>query len=190
MSTRDAKSLPAVGFLTVCKYADLGLIGGYLILNTNGRPLEFHCTAPVRPNRAQEILYGPTLEPFLFGEQIGQALAAKSNREPLFICTDVEQVLSLRDHISEPVVYLSREAESGQRGDLYRIDSAHSAPSEPWRAEGFKFGGHFASISRHHPSDHQTVLDRWAPHSGGFDLLEPFARLSEAIEETQSGAGR
>ena len=77
MAASDAKSLPSIGFLTIREYEELGLIGGYLVLNVNGRPLEFHCTAPVRPNRAQQILYGPTLEPFLFGEQIGQALVSK-----------------------------------------------------------------------------------------------------------------
>ena len=56
------KSLPAIGFLTVTRDLEQGLFGGYLLLNALGRPLEFHCTAPVRPNRAQEILYGPTLD--------------------------------------------------------------------------------------------------------------------------------
>ena len=54
-----------------------GLFGGYLVLNLLGRPLEFHCTAPVRPNRAQEILYGPTLDPYLCGERIGQTLVGE-----------------------------------------------------------------------------------------------------------------
>ena len=74
MSTMDAKSKPTLGFLTVVEHPQYGLFGGYLVLNTAGRPLEFHCTAPIKPNRAQEILYGPTLESFLYGEQIGQTL--------------------------------------------------------------------------------------------------------------------
>ena len=62
------KGVPAIGFLTVTEHAEHGLFGGYLILNVSGRPLEFHCTAPLKPSRAQEILYGPTLRPFLFGD--------------------------------------------------------------------------------------------------------------------------
>ena len=73
MPAVDAKSQPALGFLTVLEHSQHGLMGGYLVLNISGRPLEFHCTAPIKPNRAQQILYGPTLEPYLFGEQIGQA---------------------------------------------------------------------------------------------------------------------
>src|SRR6266404_1210747 len=62
MSRRDAASEAAVGFLTVVSSEPHGLVGGYLVLNALGRPLEFHCTAPVKPNRAQEILYGATLQ--------------------------------------------------------------------------------------------------------------------------------
>ncbi|MBL9124077.1 MAG: hypothetical protein JNG90_10630, partial [Planctomycetaceae bacterium] len=57
MSGRDPQSPPALGFLTVVEHEQLGLIGGYLLLNLSGRPLEFHCTAPLKPNRAQQILY-------------------------------------------------------------------------------------------------------------------------------------
>ena len=71
----------------------LPLVGGYLVLNATGRPLEFHCTAPVKANRAQQILFGPTLESFLYGEQIGQTLVAKSGLAPLAIYTDVEPAL-------------------------------------------------------------------------------------------------
>jgi len=65
MGNADAKSKPALGFLTVVDHPQYGLFGGYLVLTAAGRPLEFHCTAPIKPNRAQEILYGPTLHAFL-----------------------------------------------------------------------------------------------------------------------------
>ena len=90
MSDNGPKSLPAIGFLTVCDYAEAGICGGYLILNAGGRPLEFHCTAPVKANRAQEILYGPTLKPFLYGEQIGQTLIGRAKVGPLVVVTDVD----------------------------------------------------------------------------------------------------
>ena len=43
-----ASSSTAWGFLTVLSSDEQGLIGGYLVLNQAGRPLEFHCTAPVK----------------------------------------------------------------------------------------------------------------------------------------------
>ena len=108
--TIKPNSPPCLGFLTVVEHADLGLLGGYLILNTAGRPLEFHCTAPVKPGRAQEILYGPTLRPYLYGEQIGQTLLSGSKLTPLLICTDCPPMLALRDHTDLPVALVSEAA--------------------------------------------------------------------------------
>ena len=86
-----------IGFLTVFEPSEHLLIGGYLILTSKGRPVEFHCTAPVKPNRAQQILYGATLRPYLCGEQIGQALVCRSKQKPILVCTDVEDVMELRE---------------------------------------------------------------------------------------------
>ncbi|MCA9043520.1 MAG: hypothetical protein KDA69_04320, partial [Planctomycetaceae bacterium] len=51
-----------LGFLQVT-LTPSGYVGGLLVTNRQGRPLEFQCTTPVQPNRTQEILYGPTLKP-------------------------------------------------------------------------------------------------------------------------------
>src|SRR3569623_1369678 len=106
-----------------------GLFGGYLVLNSNGRPLEFHCTAPIKPNRAQEILYGPTLEPYLYGEQIGQTLIAKSQTQPTLVCTDLAPVLAVRQFVSPPVALVLdvpvEEANTGEIEKTFRLDMAH-----------------------------------------------------------------
>src|SRR5262245_49628291 len=78
------------GYLSVVKSAEHGYFGGYLIVCGLGRPLEFHCTAPIRPSRAQQILYGPTLEPYLAGEQICGALLEIAKLKPTVILTDFE----------------------------------------------------------------------------------------------------
>ena len=93
MESGKNHSKPAIGFLTVIDHPQHGLFGGYLVLNLAGRPLEFHCTAPIKPNRAQQILYGPTLESFLYGEQIGSTLLGHAKTSPLAVCTDREPVL-------------------------------------------------------------------------------------------------
>ena len=194
MTASDAKSLPSIGFLTVQDYNELGLIGGYLVLNSLGRPLEFHCTAPVRPNRAQEILYGPTLEPYLYGEQIGQTLVSKGKHEPLFICTDVAPAIALREHIRQPVVLLTPRTvdpidEPG--APRLRVDAQHPAPPRPTtRFKRFELAGYPAAVSLRRPEDCQTIVQQWQSHVDELDLMEPFARLREAINETQAGASR
>ena len=106
MSSSTSPQSPVLGFLTVISDAQAGLFGGYLVLNWAGRPLEFHCTAPIKPNRAQQILYGPTLEPYLYGEQIGRALVSRSQHTPSVICTDVAAALALRAYVDWPMVFV------------------------------------------------------------------------------------
>src|SRR5580704_9428761 len=103
MGHRDGKSLSALGFLTVVPHEQHGLFGGLLVLDSGGRPLEFHCTAPLKTNRAQEILFGPTLEPYLYGEQIGQTLVLAARQKPAVLCTDQLAMLAVRQHVDIPV---------------------------------------------------------------------------------------
>jgi hypothetical protein len=193
------KSNPSLGFLTVVEHPEHGLFGGYLLLNQAGRPLEFHCTAPIKPNRAQQILYGPTLEPYLFGEQIGQTLLAKSKIEPVVVCTDREAALAVRAFVSIPVaLVLERENKAVAQelpvkeplhdatGRTFRVDAAHA--THPPHGRAFVVGDNRLAVSQQTPDDQEQVAQRLAELPETFDLMEPFQRIREAIEEAQRGS--
>lgn len=181
MGVREARSQPPVGFLTVVEHESLGLFGGFLVLNAAGRPLEFHCTAPIKPNRAQQILYGPTLTPYLYGEQIGQTLVSKAETKPAVVCTDLPAVMAVREHVETPVVLVLPDNDASP--PLFRIDGPHAAV-EP---ASFGAGRHRLRVARGYANDEADAIARVALLGEGFDLLEPFARIREAIEEAQRG---
>ncbi len=188
MGSRGDKSLPAFGFLTVVQNEQHGLFGGYLVLNSNGRPLEFHCTAPIKPNRAQEILYGPTLEPYLYGEQIGQTLIAKSQTQPSLICTDLAPVLAARQFVSSPVALVldvpGEEANASEMEKTFRVDAAHgSRPALPT----FQLGRNCLAVPAEYSRDQELLTAELAVIAEHFDLSEPFGRIRGAIEEAQRG---
>ncbi len=195
MGDLGAKSMPALGFLTVLDHAEHGLFGGYLVLNTSGRPIEFHCTAPIRPNRAQEILYGPTLQSFLYGEQIGQTLLRKGKVEPVFVCTDREPVLTVRQHVEMPVaMVLPGECGAPARddGEFFRVDAAHErGPARPMSGPGggdlvtFQLGRNHLAVPQGADADRTTIAQQLGSLAESFDLAEPFARIREAIAEAQ-----
>ena len=83
------------------------------MLNSLGRPLEFHCTTPVKPSRAHEILYGHTLKSHLFGERLCQALIEKATRRPDLILTDLDDVMSLTPPAGSQLAQLVRIEEGG-----------------------------------------------------------------------------
>jgi hypothetical protein len=179
-----------LGFLTVVEHAELGLLGGYLLLNAAGRPLEFHCTAPVKPNRAQEILFGPTLRPFLYGEQIGQTLLARSKLTPILVCTDSEAMLAVRDHTHIPVALVTQ----GGRESLEEKDSlvdANPTPakdSRPLHDCPFRLGPNDLILPAPYAADEHTIRQHWPAQADYLDLAEPFTRIREAIDEAQKTA--
>jgi hypothetical protein len=185
MSSNKVEKKLVLGFLTVIQHQQHGLFGGYLILNAAGRPLEFHCTAPLKPNRAQEILYGPTLESFLYGEQIGQTLLKQSSVEPLLVCTDREPALAVRDYVTLPVVLVlppeeSVTIETDQK--FLRFDQPHgSGPN----LLSFQLGRNRLALPARAEAQQRAIMEQLSELDQNFDLSEPFQRIREAIEEAQ-----
>jgi hypothetical protein len=192
MNASGQKSLPAIGFLTVTQDDEHGFFGGYLILNSMGRPLEFHCTAPVRPNRAQEILYGPTLEPYLCGERIGQTLLGKSKVTPSLAITDLESVLAARPFVSVPLaLVLGRQEDVDVAGPdaaeaLRRVDAPADTLTRPRGGlQRMNVAGFTVGVSHDRPQDLECVAKQCPQFTEAIDLSEPFDRIREAIGEAR-----
>src|SRR5437868_14632776 len=92
-----------LGFLTVLHEAG-GFLGGYLVTNLWGRPLEFRLSTAVQPNKVQQILYGPTLGVYLAADLIGKTLVEKTATPVRLVLTDSRDVLELRRSLVVPVV--------------------------------------------------------------------------------------
>jgi hypothetical protein len=183
MGQDGRNAVSAIGFLTVVRDERHGLCGGYLIVNPSGRPLEFHCTAPVRPNRAQEILYGPTLEEFLYGEHIGRTLVERGGEQTALLCTDSQPMMSLRPLVSQPLALVcapgdDNESASKQR---YRVDPQHDGPPA---ARMLTVRGCQITAAPAHAED-LVAIDDLLPALDGLDLAEPFERIRAAISEAQ-----
>src|SRR4029453_11843600 len=102
MSQHPPQSSPVtLAFLTVLQ-EPTGWLGGYLVTNGWGRPLEFRLSTAVQPNRVQAALYGPTLHEYLFADLIGKTLVEKTTAKPDLIVTDSPRVLPLRSPAGRP----------------------------------------------------------------------------------------
>ncbi len=195
MTAFDASSERLLGFLTVVEDRKHGLFGGYLVLNRAGRPLEFHCTAPIRPNRAQEILYGPTLRPYLYGEQIGRTLLEQGRNTTAAVLTDCEPMLAVSEFISLPVILVgggnaevqpaADQGAENRNGQKWRLDPAQTA--EP-NLRFFETGGQRFAIRRERASqEDEAVVQQIGTVAASLDLSEPFDRIRAAIDEARRG---
>jgi len=161
------------GYLSVLESAEHGYFGGYLLISPLGRPLEFHCTAPIRPSRAQQILYGPTLRPFLVGEQIGATLLAKAELKPSLVITDQPAALCLRSQMNTPLVQIHRGDNAGA-GSSARLEALN----------------HRWELPPGYETDRMAIESLLTTLAKHVDLAEPFDRIHEAIREAQRIGGR
>jgi hypothetical protein len=168
-----------LGFFASIAVPERGFVGGLLVTNHLGRPLEFQCTAPVRPNRTQEILYGPTLVPFLLGEVIGRTLVEKVGVKPTLLLVDELSLLDLRSHIEIPVACVELDAD----GKVSRAQP--DSPIGPT----LTIGNREVSFSAAHAADRDRIRTMAGSVPKEADLGEPFTRVREALQETlQLGA--
>jgi hypothetical protein len=197
MSRPSASSEKSFGYLTTVETAEFGYFGGYLIISPLGRPLEFHCTAPIQPSRAQRILYGPTLEQYLLGEQICGALLGAAKLIPEVILTDCDAAIGARSMFSVPLARLRGEApaqatacEGGSCGSCKlkcRLAKSRAADTQPGE---FVVGTYQLSLPYGFERDQPLAEEALTLLSQRVDLAEPFARIREAIGEAQRlGAG-
>jgi hypothetical protein len=152
-----------------------GYMGGYLVTNQWGRPLEFRLSTAVQPNRVQQVLYGGTLEPYVCADLIGKTLVDKTAVPAGLILTDFAPALDLRLRLESPVVWLAPPddptvARMGEAGLCVR-------PAANGRG----------AILCHprFPADVAVVREMLERVDGMVDPAEPFARIREAMGEAR-----
>jgi hypothetical protein len=169
-------TLPAslnIGFLTVFAEAT-GFLGGYLVTNSWGRPLEFRLSTAVQPNKVQQILYGNTLTEYLCADLVGKTLVDKTATPPHLIVTDSANVLPLRSRIDTPVIAALAEANiPAANSDRPFLPIPHPRSSVQLLME-VKWADDEERV--------RAILDRL---DAALDLAEPFTRIREAMGEAR-----
>jgi hypothetical protein len=152
-----------LGFLAILQEQS-GTLGGYLVTNSWGRPLEFRLSSAVQPNRVQHILYGDSLPGFLCGELIGKTLVEKTTTPVQCVLTDHPHALEVRLRLNIPVALVWGGALPMGIPALSAGSNLFVHASEPDDAQHFR---------------------RLLESLGNFDLTEPFLRIREAIAEAR-----
>jgi hypothetical protein len=162
-----------LGFLTVLTEAG-GYLGGYLVTNNWGRPLEFRLSTAVQPNRVQQVLYAHTLEGYVCADLIGKTLVDKTGVPVQLLVTDREAVLDLRARQQVPVIWLAPpdDLQAARAGSPNCVQPAA--------------GGRGPILC--HPrfvEDVPVARELLQRLAGLVDVSEPFLRIREAILEAR-----
>ena len=172
MAQTIASATVNLGFLTILQESN-GFLGGYLITNQWGRPLEFRLSTAVQPNRIHQILYGQTLQGYLCGELIGKTLVEKSTAQAHYIMTDKPDALHVRSHVSAPVLLVDN-ANGASPIDEQAVCVRKGEDKKPGVYGHMRF-----------PEDKEAIEQLLERLDGRLDLNEPFARIREAIGEAR-----
>jgi hypothetical protein len=163
-----------LGFLTVFQDGP-GYLGGYLVTNTWGRPLEFRLSTAVQPNRIQHILYGSTLQEYLCADLIGKTLIDKCSTGVQILFTDSLTVLPIRSRLDIPVAAVIAQDDPAvtfvPEERIARInDKRTTAP---------------LLFDARHVADSERIREMLENIDPSMDLGEPFARIREAMTEAR-----
>lgn len=103
-----------VAFIQVTFDANTGnAVGGMLVTDNTGIPLEFLITSAVRPTRAQQILYGNRLKSYIAINLCGTQLLNDIKTKPKAVFVHDEFMLGVSAHTSIPVLMLQQTEQLG-----------------------------------------------------------------------------
>ena len=178
MKTEQKETNKLLGFLGFYETQEHdGYLGTILITNMQGVPQEFRCTHPVKPTMIQKPLYGNTLEPYIGITLCSIPLIESIQNKPALIIVQKEFLLDIRPTNPCPVIFIRRA------GEVMEIKT----PETKLKRERVDCStGRFQPIiCSPHPEFEEDLhsarelLERIFTH---FDPLEPFERMSKAIE--------
>ena len=176
--SKERKDQIRLGFMTAVEIGDRNFVGGLLVTDRFGRPLEFQCTTPVKPNRIQELLYGPTLVPFILGDLLGKALMDRVSVKPSLIMTSRVEMLQLRAKVNVPIIYEEASSETDEKSA--KLNVARSADQE------VRIGRQIFRTHEDFVDDRKVVEQVSQKLSDDANMHEPLERVGEALRETMS----
>lgn len=166
--TPPAQSVESVtlGYLSCPQTADKGFAGALLVTDYGTRPLHFAYVAPIRPTAMQRILYGRTLNEHTKVLVIATKLLTDGlSVIPSVLFVDAADLLGVRRITKWPVARLSKGTQDASSLSTLQYDT----------------GGN--------PQDAAAVGRIVASLEASVDLLEPFARVTEALKEALKAEG-
>jgi hypothetical protein len=161
-------------------------LGGLLLTDTTGIPLDFRYTEPITPTKLQTVLYGKALEPHLKEEVIQRTLLKELKGSPdLFVLPATELAGGWSGESKCPVlaVQKSQEAPLARLGEAFRVSNREvllqvTEGAAPLRV---MFAGSVDLAAQ------ELALPRLAEAGYHMDLTEPLERVAAALQTLVKG---
>jgi hypothetical protein len=153
-----------IGYLSVMNI-DGKHLGGVLVINDLGIPVEFKYSEPVTPTKLQEIIYGNSLEYYLHAEIIAKGLVQRLENKPEVIL--VQDPTLLFDKNAVMVTLLPQPVSEKKEGNEAVVNFNNK------------------SIRITFPENakvDENVVQKILDYASKIDILEPFDRVEKALK--------
>jgi hypothetical protein len=151
--------------------------GAILVTDDWSKPLEFRCTAPVRPTALQRTLYGKSLLPHVLTELIGAPLISSVREKPQLILIADEAYFDVRHKVSAPVIRVARPSGSKTKQEDQTKSKSLLLQSASGKFAQVEIEAHWKFVA-----DLDSSSERLRDLFGRWDLTEPFQRLAEGLQ--------
>jgi len=176
---------PRPGYLVVRADEAGTYVGGLMVTDAAGLPVDFRYTDPITPTRLQRALYGGVLDRYLRSEVVLRTLLSALEQAPTILLVDDHELLE------EPIDACPVAVVSASRSDPL------GAPGERREQSPGSFllqaveGGHplRVSLAPAGQADEAEVADALVALGRRMDPLEPAERVRDALDVIVAGEG-
>jgi hypothetical protein len=153
-----------IGYLSVLNI-DGKHIGGLLVVNEYGIPMEFKYSEPITPTKLQEIIYGSSLEFYLHTEIIAKGLIQKIENRPELILVQDPSLLFEKNIV---MITILPQTVQEKRENNEVIVNLNTKSIRITFQEGIKID--------------DSVVQKIVDYASKLDIIEPFDRIEKALE--------
>lgn len=153
-----------IGYLSVQNLENKHL-GGILIINEFGIPVEFKYSEPVSPTKLQEIIYGSSLEYYLHVEIIAKGLVQKIENRPDVILVQDPNLLFDKNTVMLALIPQIVQEKKEEHEVIVNINNASLRITFP---ESMKID--------------ENIVQKIVDYANKIDIIEPFDRIEKALE--------
>lgn len=170
-------SYPIPGYLVTLQEKN-AFLGGTMITDHHGIPIDFKYTDPIVPTKVQRIIYGSVLETYIRNHVVISALSKEIGVPPSFFVVKADQLQAIQDAQEMLVIAVERTqfASLGEPGATTRGKDGDCLVQSCYGPHPLRvvFGNVGATRQK-------TILDDLIKLSKHMDVVEPLERLQTAL---------
>lgn len=188
----DLKTDLKLAYLAVTSPLPNLYIGGLMITDGRGLPLEFRYTEPIQPTKIQQILYGQVLSSYIKREVILETLLKSIESKFKCLLVEDEQLVALGPNKGFCVIRLTetKAAPLGELGKTEKISDTEVLLQSAHQASPIRLNLPDLSQNPEMASENGQPIYAILTEAGQtMDVQEPLKRIHKALEIICQEAG-